>query len=403
MPTGETALAGFIDDRRDDLMRFTQDLVRARSVNPPGSESGVARVVAGCLEGFGIPYQILDHGDGRASIVGVVRGNGGSGHLMFNGHADTVPVGEARWGHDPFSGEMDGGRLYGRGASDMKSGVASMVFAAGALARCGVPLGGDVIVAVTAGEEVDSIGAWAVSRSEWSRGVDKVLIGEPSDLDIYVAEKGALWLNLEARGKTAHGAMPELGVNAVEHLIRLLSDVKRELSDEFAPAKHSLLGRATVSVNTIAGGIKTNVIPDFAQATVDIRTLPGHVNEDILERVRGMARRAQERAKGLTVNCSAVNDRAAYEIPAGHGMVQELVSVLQELRGNPPAISGVGYYTDASVFWPALRVPIVICGPGCAGLAHQPDEYAETSKIVEAAKAYAIWAGRVQDQARRRP
>ncbi len=175
--------------KEKDLVRLIKDLVQARSVNPPGDEKEVVDVLAREMEKLGLKFKILEHGENRRSIVSVLKGNGNSGDLVFAGHGDTVPVGSALWERDPFGGEESEGKVHGRGSSDMKSGVAAMLYAMAAISEAKVPLKGDMIYTVTAGEETDSVGARSLCETDLFKNADKMLIAEPSNLNIFVAEK----------------------------------------------------------------------------------------------------------------------------------------------------------------------------------------------------------------------
>ena len=203
--------------REDALVALCSRLVQIRSVNPPGGELAIAEHVARVLAAGGIPAELIPHGPDRASVLARIRGRGAAPNLLYSAHLDTVPVGAdaEAWLHDPFGGEVADGKVWGRGAADMKGGLAAMVAAALALAEAGTSLAGDLILAFTAGEEVDCIGAHAVAQRTDLAPVGAIVLSEPSSNDLFVAEKGALQVELTTYGQTAHGSMPELGRNAV--------------------------------------------------------------------------------------------------------------------------------------------------------------------------------------------
>jgi succinyl-diaminopimelate desuccinylase len=305
---------------------------------------------------------------------------------------DTVPTGNEKWHHEPFDAEIAEGRIWGRGAADMKGGLAVLMMAAKALAEAKVPLQGDLIIAATAGEETDSLGALSIAARPDLGPVQAVVIPEPSYNDIYVAEKGALWLELTTRGKTAHGSMPDLGQNAIMLMVTLIHELQRLA---IPCQEHPMLGGLTQSVNTIAGGMKTNVVPDHCVATVDMRTVPGQDHPAIVRQVEDLIADLSRRVPGFKASLSVINDRIPIETSPEEPVVQSFADVVAELTGHRPVPKGVRYYTDAVAFVPALKTPMIICGPGDTGLAHQPDENVEVSKLLQAAKIYTLAAARL--------
>src|SRR6266704_5720784 len=219
MDIRERALAAWDDEA---LVQLTRDLVRMRSINPPGDEAAVATYVAERCERAGMFADTVPHEEaGRASVVGGLRGTGERPALLFSGHLDTVPAGE-NWQHDILAAEVSDGKIWGLGTTDMKPGVAAMVVAMEAIRRTGVALQGDLLLAGTAGEEVDSMGAQRLVQQQKLPDVGLMIIGEPTTNRVFTAGKGVLWLELNTKGKTAHGSMPHLGVNAIMHMNRLL-------------------------------------------------------------------------------------------------------------------------------------------------------------------------------------
>jgi len=388
----QARISAFIQSREEELLDFTRRLIRINTVNPPGKEDPLVWAVGDMFDRFGIPYTIFPHGSGRSSIMGILRGNDEKPGLLLAGHGDTVPIGNANWQHQPFSAEIENKRLYGRGASDMKSGIAAMVFAAGALASLGIPLKGDLLVAVTAGEETDSLGAREVVKSAWIERTSCGLIAEPTDLNLLVAEKGALWVKLEAFGITAHGSMPSKGVNAVEFLAELTAWWKEEWSKNWIPPVHTLLGEATMSLNSFSGGSAPNVVPDHAEAVLDMRTLPGQDHGKILNAIRSRMAEKQQDHQGLRFELHILNDRPPVDIPLDHPLVISLKEKVEEVAEFSPGYGGAAFYTDASVFGPQAGMPLVIFGPGNMETMHKVDEYVEIGNLGKAATIYACWA-----------
>jgi len=372
-----------------EVVSLCRDLVRFKSVNPPGDELEIAEYVAGVLREAGLTVEMVPHTPTRASVLARLKGSGEMPALFYTGHLDVVPVGAEEWLHDPFEGDVVEGELWGRGASDMKGGNAAMIAATKVLATANFPLKGDLILAFTAGEEGEQLGAAEIAARPDLAPVQAVVVAEPSYNDVYVAEKGAFWLQITTHGKTAHGSMPHLGQNAIMMMVALLS----ELDSLAVPyEEHPLLGGFTRSVNTIAGGVKTNVVPDQCTVTIDQRTVPGQDHRAILRQVEDLIADLGQRLPDFRASVEVINDRIPVATSLGEPVVQRFCDIVAEVVGERPVPKGVNYYTDAVVFAPALNAPMIICGPGEAKLAHQPNEYVEVSKMVEAAKIFTLAA-----------
>jgi len=375
-----------------EVVSLCCDLVRFKSVNPPGDELEIAEYVASVLREAGLTVEIVHHTPTRASVLARLEGSGEMPALLYTGHLDVVPVGAEEWLHNPFRGEVAEGKLWGRGSSDMKGGNAAMITAAKVLAAANLPLKGDLILAFTAGEEGEQLGATELAARPDLAPVQAVVVAEPSHNDVYVAEKGALWLKVTTHGKTAHGSMPHLGRNAITMMVALLS----ELDSLVVPyEEHPLLGGFTRSVNTIVGGVKTNVVPDRCEVTIDQRTVPGQDHGAIVNQVRALIADLAQKIPGFRASVEVINDRLPVATSPEEPVVQCFCEAVAEVVGERPVPKGVNYYTDAAVFAPALNAPMVICGPGDPKLAHQPNEYVEVTKLVEAAKIFTLAAARI--------
>lgn len=386
----EKDLLGSIQE--PEVVKICQELVRIKSVNPPGDERPAAEYVAAALKQAGAEVEWIEHGPTRASILARVRSPRQLPALLYNAHLDTVPVGAERWVYEPFSAEVADGKIWGRGTADMKSGLAALIVAMRTLAKVRVPLRGDLILAATAGEESDSLGATALAVRPDLGPVQALVIPEPSHNEIYVAEKGAFWVELTTQGKTAHGSMPDLGRNAVMMMVALIGELEKMA---VSYKEHPMLGGFSRSINTIAGGVKTNVVPDLCVATVDMRTVPGQDHRAILRQVEDLIADLTRRAPGFQASVKVVNDRPPVETSPSEPVVRRFADVVAQVTGERPVPKGVQYYTDAAVFVPHLKVPMVICGPGNAALAHQPNEHVEIAKLVQSAKIFTLAAWRL--------
>lgn len=371
---------------RDLVIRLTRELIAYRSINPPGDEEEIARFLGGQMEALGLEVEFQRLVECRANVIARIRGSG-TGHLVFTGHLDVVPPGEQPWSHGPFDADQVDDRIYGRGSADMKGGVAAMVTAAAALAASGFQPKADLVIAATAGEEAGLFGAKGMVEARSLEGSRYLVVGEPTDLEVFIGEKGVLWLDVQAYGRTAHGSMPWLGVNAVSYMARLIPRLE---AYPFEYTESELLGRPTLSVNLIRGGNKTNVVPDACRISVDMRTVPSQQHADIIRGVERIAREtAAEFGDELRVDVMVDQNEGPVETAADDPLVRATIDAVKRVRGSEPRVEGVTYGTDAAVLGPGFDIPMVICGPGAPGMAHQPDEYVDVEQLVQAAQIYA--------------
>ena len=368
-----------------ELVEYCREMVRIKSINPPGDEMAMAEYVANVLKSIGLEVKLLKHSSSRASVLAILRGSGQAPALLYSAHLDTVPLGAEQWIHEPFAAETLDGKIWGRGSADMKGGLAALLVMAKIMANSGLSIKGDLIFAITAGEEVDSLGAKSVASYPDLGPVQAIIVPEPSYNDIYIAEKGALWLEISTYGKTAHGSMPALGKNAVMMMVELI----KGLENFFIPFEsHAMLGGFSMSINTISGGIKTNVVPDRCVVSIDMRTVPGQDHHDIMARFQGLIKDLGKHDPDFKASIEITNDRPPIETSPKEPVVKMMVDIVADITGEIPIPKGVNYYTDAATLAPAFKAPMIICGPGHPGLAHQPNEYVEIEKLVQAAKIY---------------
>lgn len=377
---------------RDEAISFLQALVRAESVNPPGNEQAVAEKIAERLAATGFSPQVDEIQEGRSNLLVSIGGE--SAHeqttrvLVYSGHFDTVPLGNARWEHEPFGGELVDGKLYGRGATDMKGGVAAMVLALEYLQRSGARLAGELRFVGTVGEEVDGLGAREVVKRGQMDDATALVVGEPSANGAFVAHKGTLWVEVFISGRTAHGSMPERGVNAIDTMRHFLNWLEEH---SFSHEEHPLLGGPTTNVGTIKGGVKTNVVADACSATLDLRTLPGQSHEEILAEVEQALAKACSHT-GASYEIRVANDKAPVATSENEPFIGLSLDTAQRHLGQRLTPKGANYYTDASVYIPHLGLPTLIYGPGEPGMAHQPDEWIEIENYLESIRFYAALA-----------
>lgn len=361
-----------------------QKLVQIDTSNPPGHEEPAAELLAELMRAAGLRVTLMRFAPGRANVVGRWHGTGDRPALLFNGHLDTVPANKTDWQYDPCGAVVEDGILHGRGAVDMKGGVAAMVTACVALARANLRLAGDVIFAGTAGEEVDCAGSRHLLTEDLGP-ISGLVIGEPTRLEVVPAHKGALWLEITVTGKAAHGSMPEQGYNAVWAMYRL---IERLLAYQPAYRAHRLLSPPTVNLGTIQGGIKTNVVPDQCVLTADLRTIVGQDHSTVIQDVQGIIDTLRRQDPAFRATLRVVNDCPPVDTSTEEPLIQIALRVGREVFDRSLSPKGMSYFTDASVLAPRLRVPTLIIGPGDERLAHQANERTELSAVRMAARFY---------------
>ena len=365
-------------DHYPDAVALTQKLLSFNTINPPGAEQECAAYLGSLLKAAGFNVDYAAFAPTRTSLVARIGRDMDKPPLGFTGHMDTVPLGAAQWKRDAFGASLEGGRLYGRGSSDMKSGVAGFVIAALALAER-LRQSPGVTLVLTADEECGCGGAGFLAQQTGLLGkVGALLVGEPTANYPLVGHKGALWLEARTTGVTAHGSMPERGDNAIYKAVRAV-DALRDF--DFAIEAHHLMGRPTLNVGTLHGGINVNSVPDRATIGIDIRTIPGQGH--------GRVRSQLQQALGDAVEITPIVDvEAIYSDPAGPWM-QQVFAVAQRQLGERPEARSATYFTDAAVLNAVYRdVPICVLGPGEPQLAHQTDEYCLVDRVEQSVSIY---------------
>jgi succinyl-diaminopimelate desuccinylase len=383
---------------RDALVAFTQALVRVPSVYDPPTKRGeepAALLVAEKMREFGW-YPVLDEvAPGRPNVIAVVDGGWPGPTLMFEGHTDVVMEGDVEsWSVDPFAATIIDGRLYGRGAADMKSGVAAMLFAAKEIADSR-PFPGRLVLGALVDEEGMMLGAKHFVASGGLSGVDAVICCEPEAGEVCNVSKGALRLRVDIKGKMAHGAMPYAGRNpnpAVGGLLARLSGLERQYQD--ATGEHPLLGKVYITPTVVQAGdpIQMNVIPEMASVWIDVRTVPGVDHLALVDAVWAEAEAAA--GQSLQASVEVLDDRPAVETPPESPVVAALLGAHERVTGEPGRLGGVPGATDGTVLTGTGGVPSVVYGPGDKYIAHQADEYVELDEIVRCAEVYAEAARR---------
>ncbi|MEM1486320.1 M20 family metallopeptidase [Oscillospiraceae bacterium PP1C4] len=375
----------FSQVQKDEAMRLLCDTIGIVTVNPNGEEKLLADFIASYLKDTGCTVEVQKFAPNRANIIATLKGRSDGKALLLNGHLDTVPFGSADgWDTPPDGATLRGDNLYGRGTSDMKSGLCAALYAFRQLALEGFVPENDIVFVGTGDEESLGLGAQAVVASGLLNHVSRIIIGEPTDNQISVASKGTLWLAFSIRGKTSHGAYPWEGINAVELAYVLFEALRNHLGT----AKHPYLSASTCTLTSIQGGVKVNMVPDACSMTLDVRTVPPALHSELLERLDALIAQLEGQFAGAEIAYQVLTNRMAVEIPTDDGLVRELSQTVDGVLGEKPRLTGTGFFSDASIFLREYNLPTVLFGPGKSCEAHKPNESVSVKCYFDAIECY---------------
>jgi len=390
----------------DEVVALTRDLVRIPSVyrpdDPEATEARVAAHVEAWLRREGFAVEIQTVAPGRPNIIGTLgEKRPGGRSLLLEGHTDVVTEGDPReWTWPPFGAELTNGRIYGRGTADMKGGLAAAMVAAAAFRRAGVEPPGKLVVGALVDEEDRMLGARHLVTTAVGRDLDAAIICEPEDNELCLVQRGVVWARVRVRGKMAHGAMPEAGLNPVTALGAILREVpglERRIRRRCERSPY--LRPPTVTPTIIqappkgVGVPQSNVIPAVGEMTLDVRVTPGIGADALHAELEALCRAGEKAVPGLKVEWEPMNPfRLATKVDKNEPIVQAMIAGVKKATGRAPRYGGVPGSTDGTILRMELGLPIVTCGPGNRLIPHQVDEYVETTQLIEAARIYAVSA-----------
>ena len=403
-----------VDACADEIVEFTSALIRIPTVNPPGTHyTECAELIGGRLAtcGFKIDYLAAEGrpehtaSHPRVNVIGRRAGRTARPTVHLNGHFDVVPAG-AGWTIDPFGGIVRDGRIYGRGACDMKAGIAAALYAAEAIRRAGLALNGSVEISGTVDEESGGFAgvAYLAAQKRLSADhVDYVIIPEPLNVDrVCIGHRGVYWFELDTRGRIAHGSMPFLGVSAIDHMALVIDRIQRDLMPSLAgrtttmPVVPDQARQATLNINGIAGGqpvdgIQTPCVADVCRAVFDRRFLVEEDFADVRSEIETLITRAGRDVPGLQVTLRDLMVVLPVRTPDGSPLVSTLERHIEQVLGRPAVqVASPGTYDHKHVDRIGGIKHCVAYGPGILDLAHQPDEWCSIEDLVNATKVIAL-------------
>ena len=389
----------------EGVVRLLRELVAAPSENPPGEEAAVVAVLRHWLERAGLAVTVDEVGPGRPNLS-VVLGDGPGPVLLLNAHTDTMPAGDG-WTRDPFGGTVEAGRLYGRGACDAKGGLAAMVGAILAVRNARIRLSGRVVLDAVIDEEADAAGTRRTL--ERRRQADWAIVAEPTDLSVVRLGTGQVDLEVEVRGRAAHGSTPEIGRNAISDAAALVAAIEAD-NTRLEALVHPCIGPASWSVGTIKGGIQTSIVPASCRMTVDRRLLPGQRTEEATLDLDRIIEQVRAGRPGMDARCRSLLEIPAFETPADAPVARALLQAVHDVGRDPEqgdsatgrgsearatsrgsgGFAGMRATSDAA--WLVVAgIPTVVFGPGSiTESAHRPDEFVPLAEVFAATRAVAL-------------
>ena len=366
--------------RKDELFQILQNLVQINSENPPGKEEAIARHIQDLLSKNGVAAELQWAGPERPNVIARLKGSMPGPTIIFNGHLDVVPAGDG-WTEAPFSGTIKEGKLYGRGAADMKSGVAVMLYAVIVLQRLKAAFCGEIILFFDVDEERINLGMKKYIAAEVQ--ADYAIIGEPTGLNIGIGHLGCARFRLKTFGTPGHTAMVRHPDNAIYKMAGLI-DVLESLSGKIRQKEDPIIGHASLTVSTIKGGTVINIVPEICEIEIDRRTLPQETREDVFEEIDACVRVIADKSN-FAYDLECFQFVPATVIDQENPLVRRLSTVAAGIQGKEILVTSFDATCEAPFLALEKGIPTVIFGPGNLSQAHVIDEYVKLDEVEQAA------------------
>jgi acetylornithine deacetylase len=369
------------------VLDLLKELVATNSVNPtigrgPG-EAAIARLLNDRLNSIGgLEARMQPVADGRSNVIAILKGSGGGRSLMLNGHMDTVGVDGMII--EPFKPSIQNGLMRGRGACDMKGALAAMMGAVKSVINSRMKLRGDLIFSAVVDEEYKSLG---IKKLVQEYKADAAIVGEPTNMSVATTHKGFVWIEVEVKGKAAHGSVPEKGVDAIAHAAKIMLAIEK-LQRQLASQVHPLLGTPKIHASTVQGGTDWSIIPERCVLRLERRTLPGETVASVMAEIEGILQAIRRETPDFNATAHSPYDMAPLETAESEEIVQTAQRVLAaNMRTRVPVI-GVPYWTDGALLSSMGSMPTCLFGPGDIGVAHSADEYVKLENVLTSAHVY---------------
>lgn len=375
--------------RKEQLLEILSDLIRVPSENPPGDESKISQVAIKWLKKFGFFIETHSAKKKRINIIATKTWDKRGRTLIWSGHMDVVPAGDiGLWHNAPYEPRVIKNRIYGRGSTDMKGGIAAAIEAVATLIKAGITPKGRLTFLLSADEETSAVFGTDYLTAKGilnTKSGDAAIVGEPTELDVLIAEKGYVWIRISTTGKPAHGSRPELGINAIEKMSKIIT----KLSAIKLKGIHPILGSPTINIGTIDGGTKINVVPDRCSITIDRRTIPQEVDTEVVKKFETAIEELKKIDEDLNATVEIYDRADPSEISKDEEIVRLALESIREVTGKSN-IGGLSGASDARFLINRCRIPTIICGPGSLKQAHVANEYVDVNQLTNASYIYAL-------------
>ncbi|MHA1198943.1 MAG: M20 family metallopeptidase [Candidatus Heimdallarchaeaceae archaeon] len=359
----------------EDVIPILKDLIKIKTENPPGNTIPAVNYIKNIFEEHGIETKIQNYAEERANVIAHYGESDET--VILTGHLDTVPSGdETKWKYPPFAAEEHDGRIYGRGSTDMKGADAAFIAVLIALKENNIELKKKIIFLGTSDEERGMDGAVAAKQEGIMEGCEFVLVGEPTELQVGVAEKGTFWVKVKVYGESAHGSTPHLGISAIEGAAILIPKMKEVIPDY----THEIMGKSTLNIGKISGGTLINVVPEYCEFRCDYRLVADNLRKGVKSKINEILddfnRKGPARAE-----IEMIHEVPAIELIREDEVVKNLKKKAANLGKED--IIGLNYGTDGAMLIPDYNVPFIIMGPGKLDQLHVTDEYTEKQEVID--------------------
>jgi acetylornithine deacetylase/succinyl-diaminopimelate desuccinylase family protein len=372
----------------EKITDFTCELINIPTVSGEAYQidayRDISSLVSREMKRIGLDVELIECSPGFINVVGRRTGKNKKRKLLFNGHLDVAPTHMDDWLTNPFKAVVNDGRIWGRGASDMKGGIASMIFGAEEAIKRSNSFDGELILTATVDEEIGGVRGLKYLVEQGLKA-DGAIVCEPTNLGVCCACKGLMWVKIATRGKEAHGSRPEVGINAIEKIGKIIQKLC-SFGDLFL--EHKLLGKPTVNIGTISGGTKPNVVPSFCEIEIDVRFLPDQTTKLILEKISEVIQEIEDTNDEINWEFSPIiRERPPLYIKKDEPIIQLIRKATKQVTGEYPTYCGANTPGDSEHLVRA-GIPAVMFGPGNDNYAHVANEWIEISEIIKAAEIY---------------
>jgi len=386
--------------KTDELIRFTQDIVRINSVfdseKDEANEHATAAFIADYLKKEGFEVSMEEVVPGRPNVIAFLKGSEPGKTILFEGHTDVVTAGDlSQWNYDPFGAEIVGDRMYGRGTCDTKGNVAAAIFAAKAVKDSGESFKGNILLCIPCDEEGMMIGIKDFIKRGWADNVDAAVICEPEENHICIFEKGAMRAEIRVYGKQCHGAMPLTGINPNWRLAKIICELEKlEKEEKERVGCHEYLKWPSITPTIISspakGEAQINVVPGEVFMTLDIRTIPGQDHDDLKKKILAIYDRLAKDDPDFKATLDIIEERPWTATPKDAPITKVIYQAVKEATGKEPVWQGVPGATDGTFLHTMKGIPVIVIGAGNTYIPHHADEYVDIPELIETAKIYAL-------------